>query len=654
MKSGLRALTLPVITLVAFNLLPQMALRPAWSSALCFVFLGYRAFLAFYELSVPPRWTIWGAQGVVGFAIWQHYHSIFGDEAAGTLLTLLTCLKTYELRSKRDYFVCSMLCFLVLMSNMLLDQSLILTLYVVADVVVIMSFLYALESETFSWKGVRGYLKPTGMLTLKSVPLLVVCFILFPRFSTGFGTGANTVGKTGITDELKPGSVSQLINSDEVVFRANFLSGEIPPRRQLYWRGAILDHSEGLNWSRDRAPERSATVHSANALGEIEIFLEAGYEKFLFSLESTRALNFPSDFSRQRYVKRTGGTFELLQPLASRERYILMSGDESEALLEQGDLSRYLQTSGKPSPRMSKLLKQLKGRTVPESVSAVLSYFRGNGYEYSMSPPKALDLDDFMFKKRSGFCEHFAASTATILRNLGVPARVVVGFQGGNASFLENYVSVRGQDAHAWVEFFDVDAHRWRRIDPTAQVNPARLNLGSQSYLQNGDSWLPKWLMDSNSAYFRMRAVVDEFEASWIGFLVRFDLARQKEILAKFGMEETLFRALPVFLLLALVLILSVLYFIEAQRREKLSREERLYRELLQTLKKWKIERLPNDGPLTLMEKVRRERPRLAEPLAPVMEGLIAARFGPKPLSRTEFDALAKDVRKLRKLSAAR
>ncbi len=397
---------------------------------------GYRAFLAVKGQPVPPRWVIWVAQIVVGIAIWQHYQSIFGEEAAGTMLTLLTCLKTYELRTKRDHFVCSMLCFLVLMSNMLLDQSLILTLYVVADVVLIFAFLYALESGSFSWSGVRGYLKPTGWLALKSVPVLVVCFILFPRFSTGFGNGANTVGKTGITDELKPGSISQLINSEEVVFRANFLSGEIPPRRSLYWRGAILDRSEGLNWTRDRVDERKIPAPAGPNKGEVEVYLEAGYEKFLFSTDSTRTVVIPNDFNRLRTVKRLGEIFELNQPLSNRERYLIQNGDDSESLLAKGDLERYLQLGEKPSAELLKLVRALKGSSTGASVSNVLAHFRGNGFEYSMQPPKASGIDEFLFKNRSGFCEHYAASTATLLRALGIPSRVVVGFQGARRVFL--------------------------------------------------------------------------------------------------------------------------------------------------------------------------------------------------------------------------
>jgi len=650
LKRDLRTLTMPLLVLVAFNLLPGFYLRPLWSSALCFVFLGYRFFVEATQIKLPPRWTILVAQVVVGVAIWQHYNSIFGDEAAGTLLTLLTCLKTFELRIKRDYFVNSMLCFMVLMSNLLLDQSLLLTLYVVGDVILIVSFLYALESETFNWKGVRTYLKPTLGLALKAVPLLVVCFVLFPRFTTGFGTGNQTVGKTGITDELRPGSVSQLISSEELVFRAHFKKGEVPPKNTLYWRGAVLEEARGLDWSRDKTPLLQAPPLHYGANEEIEIFLEPGFERFVFSLESTHTVAIPNDFNRTRVSRREGGIFELSQPLQNRERYVLHNIEDSFLEEKNRDIERYLRTQEPPSREMRKLLSTLRGKSGPETVANVLQLFRGNGFEYSMQPPPASGIDEFIFQNKSGFCEHYAASLATMLRQMDVPARVVVGFQGGTPSFLENYISVRGQDAHAWVEYLDRRTNRWHRVDPTAQVAPARLALGSESYLADSQNWLPSWLIDSNRAYRRMRALVDEVEASWIGFLLRFDLARQKELLAKFGMEETLFRALPVFLLLAVALILSVLYFLEAQRREVLTTEERLYRDVIASLKKFKIERTPADGPLTLMNKVRGTSPLLAEKVAPILETLILARFGGHKLTHEEGQNLARQVRQFRKL----
>ena len=62
------------------------------------------------------------------------------------------------------------------------------------------------------------------------------------------------------------------------------------------------------------------------------------------------------------------------------------------------------------------------------------------------SPVKT--IEDFLLKTRVGFCEHFAGATATLLRAMDIPARVIVGFQGGTPSLLDNYVSVRAHDAH--------------------------------------------------------------------------------------------------------------------------------------------------------------------------------------------------------------
>src|SRR5690606_23084173 len=124
----------------------------------------------------------------------------------------------------------------------------------------------------------------------------------------------------------------------------------------------------------------------------------------------------------------------------------------------------------------------------------------------------------------------------------------------------------------------------------------------------------------------------------WVGFLLRFDLARQKELLARFGMEAAVFRALPVFLLLAIVLTLAVLYFIEAQRRESLKREDRLYRDFLKALEKINLRKEPHEGPLALMERIRTRRPDLADAAEPILEPLVRARFGGEELSRAAGD----------------
>lgn len=635
----LKILTLPLLCLILFNMVPYIWLKPFWATAIAAVLLNYRFLVEFYDFRMPPRSIVWLAGAVVGGAIWMHYRSIFGDEAAGTLLGLLTCLKTYELRHKRDYFFNTLLCFLVLMSYLLADQSLTLTLFMGIDVVLIISYLQALESETWNWGSWRKTLSPSLGMVLRAAPILVVCFILFPRFSTGFGTGEKNKAQTGVTDQLRPGSVSSLQTSDELIFRATFLKGFVPPARTLYWRGAVLDESRGLDWT--RGPRLAKGVPPPGTLEEpdIEIFLEPGSEKFLFTLENTRSITIPSDLTRTRIANREGRTFELAQPLQNRERYVLENIPVNAIVEPDEDMRRYLLTEENPSREMVQFLKTIRGRNENETIQNMLKYFRDGGYSYTLSPPKSNSLDEFFFNKKAGFCEHFAGSMATMLRYMKIPSRVVVGFQGGTPSFLENYITVRAHDAHAWVEYYDGEINRWRRVDPTAQIAPVGLTGGGMAAYA-GRAYL-----------LRFRALMDEIEANWVGFLLRFDLAAQKELLKKFGMEETIFRALPVFLALAIVLILAVIYFIEAQTRVPVSKEDRLFRDLVSALKRFNIERQKSDGPLRLMEKVRGKGMPLEAAVEPILTKIVWARYANYGMSNPEADQLKKDIRGLKKLS---
>src|SRR5262249_55584501 len=60
----------------------------------------------------------------------------------------------------------------------------------------------------------------------------------------------------------------------------------------------------------------------------------------------------------------------------------------------------------------------------------MLDWFRDNGLEYSLEPdPTSLDsVDSVLFDTKRGFCGHFASSYATLMRAVGIPARVVTGY----------------------------------------------------------------------------------------------------------------------------------------------------------------------------------------------------------------------------------
>ncbi|MHB8951567.1 MAG: transglutaminase TgpA family protein [Pirellulaceae bacterium] len=91
-------------------------------------------------------------------------------------------------------------------------------------------------------------------------------------------------------------------------------------------------------------------------------------------------------------------------------------------------------------------------------------------------------LEDFVSNHRQGHCEYFASALTLMLRSQGIPARMVIGYKGGEFNYIGNYFSVRQADAHAWVEAYlkpeeipagamcPEERHAgggWLRLDPT-------------------------------------------------------------------------------------------------------------------------------------------------------------------------------------------
>ena len=115
-------------------------------------------------------------------------------------------------------------------------------------------------------------------------------------------------------------------------------------------------------------------------------------------------------------------------------------------------------------------------RTPYETVLALESWFRQTGgFTYDESPPrvKGPPLAVFVTRTRPGYCQHFAGAMATMLRMLGVPARVAVGFTSGIPR--DGRWEVADRDAHAWVEVW-FRGYGWIPFDPT----PGRGTLGGE------------------------------------------------------------------------------------------------------------------------------------------------------------------------------
>ncbi|MGH2788163.1 MAG: transglutaminase TgpA family protein [Actinomycetota bacterium] len=151
------------------------------------------------------------------------------------------------------------------------------------------------------------------------------------------------------------------------------------------------------------------------------------------------------------------------------------------------ELQRYLQLPAGLPERVRKLAQRITAGAGNdyERVRAIEAYLRKN-LRYSLDspvPPSGHDaVDHFLFDARVGFCEQFASATAVMLRTLGVPARVAVGYTPGTKNPLTGLYEVKGSDAHAWVEVY-FPGLGWYEFDPTFNVPSAQEDVGDQIVL---------------------------------------------------------------------------------------------------------------------------------------------------------------------------
>jgi hypothetical protein len=117
------------------------------------------------------------------------------------------------------------------------------------------------------------------------------------------------------------------------------------------------------------------------------------------------------------------------------------------------------------------------GSRDPYEAAVRLNYFLSSQYKYTLALKRTTQLEpleEFLFVRRSGNCEYFAASLAVMLRTLGIPARVVGGFQKGEWNPYGRYFMVRLADAHSWVEAF-FDGLGWVTFDPSPRAEAEAL-----------------------------------------------------------------------------------------------------------------------------------------------------------------------------------
>lgn len=419
---------------------------------------------------------------VGGAGIYASYGTLVGLEPGISVLMLLIALKLLESRRARDLHVLALLGFFLCLTLLFFSQTLAMTLYDgVVFAVLVVALVQAQAGDALPLG--RSALQAAKVL-LPALPIMALLFVLLPRELLGmrFQLQGGLFARSGMSDRLEPGGVATLATSSAVAFRAWFADGEVPPASQLYWRGAVLWRCQGLSWQMGLG---ARAVASRPALGgEVirqRVLLQPHGRNWLYALDRPAA-DFPGaemragDFLRSVRTIYTPLRYEVVSRPVNRER-------ELSPPLKM----RALAFPETVSPAVRNLAEGWRARAGNDDTGVVdqaLQYFRRQGFIYTLSPGSygRDGLEEFLFQRRAGFCEHYAAAFATLMRAAGIPARVVVGYQGGEQN--RGYVIVRQSDAHAWAEVW-LEGQGWERVDPTTVVAPARISSGLSSFLES-------------------------------------------------------------------------------------------------------------------------------------------------------------------------
>lgn len=534
--------TLFLLGVVAWLLLMQSPYIPVWCSGLGVAVLLWRGWLAWQQRALP-HWPY--RLGLLALAVagtWWSHHSLIGQDAGVTLITVLLALKTLELRAQRDAMVVFYLGFFTLLTHFVYSQSLLTAIGITLGLWGLLTALVQAHKPVGSaplWHSAR---LAAGMALLGS-PIMLVLFLLFPRLPPLWAMpDTQATARSGLSADMEVGQVARLALDDSIAFRVIF-DGPAPAQNQLYFRGPVLGQFDGQRWTATPdAPQATADVSTQGSAVRYQVTLEPSQQPWLLTLDAT------AQTPRIQGVGHTAHATPALQWLANRPitdllRYTAQAHTQYQ--LDPNTTHTALQASLKlpthSNPRTrawAQTLRQQVG-TPPEAlIQAVLQHLRTGGYVYTLEPGLfgLHTADAFWFDKKAGFCEHMASSFVVLMRALDIPARVVTGYQGGEFNRNGGFWTVRQSDAHAWAEVW-LRGQGWVRVDPTAYVAPDRAASLQRLTLPTG-VWLGTLHQVNPLLLTQLRLLWDATNHRWNQWVLSHEQQRQLNWLAQLGFDD--------------------------------------------------------------------------------------------------------------------
>ena len=604
---------------LALVILPNFSHLPLWLNS---VMVGLLLWRGCYELQlciIPNKLMLFLLTLMLLAGIIFSYHTLIGRNAGSAMLLGLLCLKLFEIKSFRDIALIINLALFSIIINFLFNQSIPVAFTMLFALVVLFTALISYQhdykklnkTQPLSLKKIHSNEKQHFKLAFKmlaqAIPFAIVLFVLFPRVNGplwGLPEDAFS-GTTGLSDKMSPGRISQLSNNSSIAFRVKFDS-TIPSTNKLYWRGPVMWNFDGYNWTAPVSDRIALNKFKFTALGkkiQYSITLQPHNDYWML------ALDIPSTLSTKSLLSADMQVLSVL-PIQKLKRYDITSyTDYILPATPKISMQRYLTLpktdSHKPDNDLYKsrlLIQKLKDPSnTQNTVNNVLNYFATQNFYYSRKPPLLYSnpVDEFLFDTKRGYCEHYASSFTVLMRLADIPARVVTGYQGGEMNPLDNFMTIRQSDAHAWSEVYLGDKG-WVRVDPTAAIPPGNIENTADALRINSTLKKPNYLFKSNwlsKQIKQMRFAWDAVNNRWNQWVLGYNNKRQKAFFAALGIPEISWQGLSKLLFSFLAILTALLaYIVFSSPSQKKNETLHYYLKFLKKMKKLGLMKSISEG----------------------------------------------------------
>ncbi len=562
--------TLFLLGVIFWVIAPHAQHLPLWCSLLAITVLLWRGTLALQSKPLPSKWWLLATLVLVCLVTWWSHRSLMGRDPGVTMIVALLCLKTLELRAKRDAFVVFFLSFFTMLTNFFFSQSLLVA---GAMLLALMGLLTSLihSHRMVGQPPLIESLKSAGFLVLLGAPIMALLFVLFPRVAPLWGMpGEAQAGRSGLSSEMSVGDMARVSLDDAIAMRIQWQlrpGQTMPPQDQLYFRGPVLSQFDGRVWrpnsetSFSRRFPMTVDLRTGAEIYNYEVTLEPMRRPWIFVLEAaTQAPKVPGyDVMMTPELQWMANV-----PVSDLVRYTATSSLQFRHGPERNipGMQSFLDLPPGFNPRTMQLAFEIRrdprfqragaGELVPE----VLRRLREGGYTYTLDPGVygQHTADEFWFDKKEGFCEHIASSFVILMRALDVPARIVTGYQGGEVNPVDGFWTVRQRDAHAWAEVWQAGLG-WVRVDPTGAVSPSRIGSFTRLSGQQGAIGAALGAVIPLGLTQQLRAAWEAVNNRWNQWVLNYSQARQLNLLKNLGFESPSWQDLGKVLALIVALV---------------------------------------------------------------------------------------------------